>query len=183
MEEEYEYKPQSSITDFPSNKYHIGRRRVLATLLDSMMLLAPLVAITANAAHFENFTVFTIVALIYPWFQISYFVFSHYRSGQTFAKATLNIRLVDISESGGITLKQALLRECVWIAIEVFALMAYLIRTINSASELPWLDMIESVGSSFATIWFILEVVTVLTNKNRRSIGDYIAGTIVIRTE
>ena len=36
---------------------------------------------------------------------------------------------------------------------------------------------------SISLLWFLLELITMLTNKKRRAIHDYIAGSVVIRYE
>jgi uncharacterized RDD family membrane protein YckC len=34
-----------------------------------------------------------------------------------------------------------------------------------------------------ATLWFLLEIATMLTNEKRRAVHDFIAGSVVIRDE
>ena len=40
----------------------------------------------------------------------------------------------------------------------------------------PWLFL------AIPMIWFVLEIVTMLTNDHRRALHDFIAGTVVVRT-
>lgn len=166
-----------------SNKYHIGRRRAVALLLDSILIYVPLLAVTSNAMNFQNYTLLAIASIIYPVFKMSYFVLWHYHSGQTLAKSVLNIKVVDVTESRSITLKQAVMRELVWILIEGTVLLQYILNVFEVLDESGLIVTIAGFASTVGYLWLLLEVVTVLTNKERRSINDFIAGTVVIRTE
>lgn len=168
---------------YPTNLYQNGSRRFLAAILDAIIVSVPLMVITMNAARVGNFTVIQWSAVLFPFLQIFYSVFNHYKSGQTWAKSLLNIKVVDVSENRKLTLKQAVYRDSVWIFFAVAGLLVFIIEENNPNADNPVLRTIGYISDNFASTWFILEIVTMFTNKKRRAFHDYLAGSVVVRVE
>ncbi len=173
----------TEITFQPSNKYRIGKRRILAAILDSFLISVPFIAITSNASTFGNYTLIAWMVALQPLVQISYSVLCHYFYGQTLAKSVLNIKVIDVSEDSKITLQQALLRDSVWIGMALLTIINNLFPEIGFIYENPIIGFIATLAQSFGSIWIILELVTMFTNKKRRSLHDYIAGTVVVKVQ
>ena len=118
-----------------------------------------------------------------------YTVIMHARLGQTVGKIGCKVRVVDAATEGRISFFQALIREGIPIALNLgFAAYATALFFSTSASQqadpgvmIAKLSSMALLGSVPA-LWFLVEVVTMFTNEKRRALHDYIAGTVVIRT-
>ena len=117
-----------------------------------------------------------------------YTVVMHARYGQTIGKMVTKVRVVDVRTEGRISWRQAWLREGIpmilslsFVTYEVFAILtgrvsASAIANGEALASTPfWLLM------ALPALWFVAEVLTMLTNKKRRALHDFIAGTVVVR--
>lgn len=120
---------------------------------------------------------------------LAYTVVMHTRYGQTYGKMVCKIRVVDHKTEGPISFKQALLREGI-PAIITLGIIGYEICLILKGEitqdavikgELITLQPFQ-ILTLLPLLWFIAEVLTMLTNEKRRALHDYIAGTVVVRT-
>ena len=85
--------------------------------------------------------------------------------------------MVDAKTECPITFKQALLRDAIPAVLIVCLLTAGTFSTITGDESL-----IFWVFAVLAT-WFLLELITMLFNKKRRALHDFIAGTVVVRSD
>jgi uncharacterized RDD family membrane protein YckC len=129
-----------------------------------------------------------LLGLWFVLYTFSYDIYSvvfHAKYGQTLGKMAMGIRVLSVSETK-LSFRQALLRDAVPILISSTSLIYWLPRIAAGASpysvnfEFTWVDEVSTYGS---LIWFIAELVTMLTNARRRAIHDFIAGSVVVRTE
>lgn len=117
-----------------------------------------------------------------------YTVVMHARYGQTVGKMVCKVRVVDYRTEGNITYLQACLREGI-PAIVTFVFLGYeLIGILNGNVSSKALENGQiDIGKTFwiltalPVLWFLAEVLTMLTNSKRRALHDFIAGTVVIR--
>lgn len=168
-----------------ANKYKTFGNRFLAGLIDSFLLIIMLVIL--NPWLYSTQLPKAIYILHFIINSTAYYFYSvlmHGRYGQTVGKMLCNVKVIDKSEKHPITYKQAFLRDSVAIIIgliSMFALLPEVLRGINPA-DLP--DSVwHATLSLFSTLWFFLEITTMMTNKKRRALHDYIAGTVVILTK
>lgn len=119
-----------------------------------------------------------------------YTVVMHGRYGQTIGKIVTKVRVVDFRTEGKISFRQAWLREGIpvilslgMVGYEVYAILTWSASPVAidnddglAAGKSFWLL------SSIPGLWFLAEVLTMLTNDKRRALHDFIAGTVVIRT-
>jgi uncharacterized RDD family membrane protein YckC len=166
---------------YPANIYQNGSRRFLAAILDAIIVSVPLIVITLNAVRVGNFVVIQWAAVLFPFLQIFYSVYNHYKSGQTWAKSLLNIQVVDVSENRKLTLKQAMYRDSVWIFFAVAGLLVFIIQENDPNADNAVFRTIDYISDNFASTWFLLEILTMFTNKKRRAFHDYLAGSVVVR--
>lgn len=119
-----------------------------------------------------------------------YTVVMHGRYGQTFGKMVTKVRVVDYKTEGQISFRQAWLREGIPMVLSL-GLLGYEVFAILTGSATPRSianGNALTTGKSFwllstlPGLWFLAEVLTMLTNSKRRALHDYIAGTVVIRT-
>lgn len=110
------------------------------------------------------------------WFL--YIFIMHGKYGQTLGKMACKIKVVDHETEQPISYRQSLLREGIQIGIWLAFFSQQLVSKIDSEFPPKALFFL----SCLPLIWFIGEVVSIFSNKKRRSLHDYIAGTVVVRT-
>jgi uncharacterized RDD family membrane protein YckC len=170
--------------DSMDRTYRTFWRRLAALVIDSSLLLPfalVLLAAGALAATPEPQFVLHVIASL---FGVAYSVIFHSWCGQTVGKMITRVRVVDLS-GRAIGVKQATLRDGPTIALSV-ATVAFGARAILSGHD-PFnlFDPQAALPPELVIanlIWILAEFVTMLTNKRRRAIHDWIAGTLVIRT-
>jgi len=121
---------------------------------------------------------------------IFYTVFFHARYGQTIGKMVTRVRVVDCRTREKVTLKQACLRESIpfvltlcLMSYQLFAVLAWGAKPDAVVqSDLARNKRIFWLLSAASGVWFLVEVLTMLTNEKRRALHDFIAGTVVMRT-
>jgi uncharacterized RDD family membrane protein YckC len=124
-----------------------------------------------------------ILTAIYNFSRPVYTIWMHGRYGQTVGKKALNIILLNVEETRVINYKEALLRESPYlIMLFLYSILSIYILFSNGNFS-PSLVVSVSILSFTNLIWFLLEVITMLTNNKRRALHDLIAGSVVIRKE
>ncbi|TQV85548.1 RDD family protein [Aliikangiella coralliicola] len=112
-----------------------------------------------------------------------YSVLLHGLFGQTLGKMVVRVKVVDAVTEKEINFQQAILRDCVPIFTLVFMLVSALFVTedmfISEQSPQWFAYVLLGFGISYF-IWHLLEIITMLFNKKRRALHDFIAGTVVV---
>jgi len=102
-----------------------------------------------------------------------YSIFSHYKYGQTIGKKITNVKVVsNLDESKLIGLANAIKRDNVGIILSILGFLIY-----NSPGQFDlsvYMLLFSTVG------WGLAEIVSMLFNKKRRAIHDYLANSVVI---
>ncbi|MFS1476397.1 RDD family protein [Vibrio lentus] len=165
-----------------TNKYSNFWRRFFAILVDSIVFL-PLEWIDdyVLSGVINSGGVFA-WGVAYSLIGITYYVGMHVKYGQTIGKMVTRVKVVDISESRNLTLKQSCMRDIVPIILIPFQLYLYAQLSFNGET---W----ESLEQGRALIffgyimigWVILEFISMLFNHKRRAIHDFIAGSVVVK--
>jgi uncharacterized RDD family membrane protein YckC len=113
----------------------------------------------------------------------------HGRYGQTVGKMAVRVKVLDARTGNPISWRQAFIRESIPLAMTL-ALLAFLVAGPSAdvlavdvaADSLPAFSLGEWLLLTLPMLWFVAEVVTMLTNAKRRALHDFIAGTVVVRT-
>jgi uncharacterized RDD family membrane protein YckC len=161
-------------------KYQTGWARFWAAFIDGLVFL-PLglfedyfLLPTDNKLGMIGWIIF-IVILSY-----AYSVLLHARYGQTLGKMAMKVKITDQSETKSITFLQAFMRDSVGMVISLVAVIFLYFQFDN-------IQLIEKGYDDFLMPWFfswiIIELGTMLFNRKRRAIHDFIAGTVVVRTK
>lgn len=113
---------------------------------------------------------------------ISYYVILHAKYGQTIGKMVMKVKVVDVSESRNITVKQSCMRDIVPIimvpfTVYAYAQLAFFGKTWQSLDQ----DSVLTIVSLIMISWVVLESVSMLFNEKRRAVHDYIACSVVVR--
>jgi len=119
-----------------------------------------------------------------------YTVVLHARYGQTVGKMVTKVQVVDFRTEGSISWRQALLREGIPVALSTGFLIWEVLCIIGGERNPNDISANEALSDSgvfwflaaLPGFWFIAEVLTMLTNEKRRALHDFIAGTVVVRT-
>jgi len=119
-----------------------------------------------------------------------YTVVMHALHGQTVGKMVTKVQVVDFRTERSISWRQAWLREGIPIFLSL-GILGYEVHSILTGRVSPssLANGEELIGSkafwllsALPALWFLAEVVTMLTNEKRRALHDLIAGTVVVRT-
>jgi len=158
------------------DKYSTFWERIAANAIDDTLLkitgFASVLFIT-NTSAFNQITL--IVASIFPYF---YSIILHGYLGQTIGKMLMGIKVFDKDEVTPITMKQAFIRDCIPLLLAMILLILSLFGFINAETESNTATIFLSI---ILVSWTLLEIITLLFDKRRRALHDYIAGTVVLK--
>jgi uncharacterized RDD family membrane protein YckC len=166
--------------DIKYNKYRTFWPRFWARMIDGIVFI-PLdligemafgTAITHNALW-----IFSSVLIVF-----AYSVLMHGYFGQTIGKMIVRVRVLDISETK-LSLRQAFFRDAVPIALAFLILIFDKSHFIPVERDILINEMSIPVRLLFyvSALWFFLELITMLSNKKRRALHDFIAGSVVVK--
>jgi len=165
-------------------RYQTFRARFFAGIIDGF-LFYPLSLFDGffSAPERSGLTVVLWNVFLYSSYWI-YSVVLHARYGQTVGKMAMKVKVLDVSETRTPGFAQAFLRDIGYILMNSVAL-AYLVYLFATGRDVR-LDETSIaahvlVWANFG--WFIIEVITMSTNQKRRALHDYIARTVVVRTD
>lgn len=106
-----------------------------------------------------------------------YVILLHHRFGQTLGKMATEVKVVSFPNEGALTMRRAFVRD---------GLLPVIFSTMLILGVFLFVDDFDNAMTAFALFiglyfgWYLLELVTMLSNKKRRALHDYIAGTVVI---
>lgn len=157
-------------------KYTSFWDRFFAGVVDGLVFI-PLGIIQMIFIDFDTSqTVFYILAVVNSTIFYCYSILMHHKYGQTVGKMALSIKVIDADEENmNITLKQAVLRDSIPLAFEVVILITALISLLNT----NYFD--DSYFDYPETMWFVIEILTMMTNAKRRAAHDFLARTVVVK--
>lgn len=165
-----------------ASKYHTGLRRLAAAIIDSIIFTPLLFADLWVLNQTDN------VWIVFAWtvFNASlyylYSIFFHYRFGRTVGKWIVGIKVVDLSETRLLSLKQSFLRDSLYVILQVLGFIYFLYRVAQTGDiDIIIMDYRNFIDYSFLS-WMAIELLSMLTNEKRRAIHDLLAGSVVIVT-
>jgi uncharacterized RDD family membrane protein YckC len=126
----------------------------------------------------ESVTLLSVIGFFSGIFPFLYNIVLHASGGQTIGKMFMRIKVFDKSEKKVISFTQAFLRDSVPIAAII--IMDFILPEIWPGNIILILAAIRFV-LILLIVWSMLEVVTLLFNRKRRALHDYIAGTVVLK--
>jgi uncharacterized RDD family membrane protein YckC len=162
-------------------QYQTTRKRFWAGVIDGLVL-----TVLANLRNYlltdEAFVYNEIIIIVFNLLEISYGVLLHFFYGQTFGKMLMKIKVIDVSETRNITFNQSVFRDFFYLLSFVFFVFLSVYVTVTGEVSLFASSLFDGFGY-VSFVWFILEIVTCLFNQKRRALHDFIAGTVVVRTD
>lgn len=116
-----------------------------------------------------------------------YSISLHGRYGQTVGKMVTRVRIVDARTDGPISFRHSFLRDSIPILVNIpFVTFSTYELVVRKMSNKPWPSEENTAGVDWGMLiivfWLTAEAITMLTNKRRRAIHDFVAGTAVVRT-
>ncbi|HYV91523.1 MAG TPA: RDD family protein [Chitinophagales bacterium] len=166
-----------------AERYRTGLKRLQAAIVDGI-LFSPFLVVDRWIANstvgdyviigWETFTIFI---------PIFYSIISHYKFGQTLGKWVAGVKVLDISETRNITLRQSFFRDGFYLLVELAGFFYYLTLVLLTGETGYLLINFNSFANTPFFIWTLFELITLLTNNKRRAIHDFLAKSVVIRTE
>ena len=166
-------------------KYQTGLKRFLAAIVDGIIFL-PLVLVdkliySFPTTHLSSLFIWQAFLTFAP---IAYSIILHYKYGQTIGKSVVNVTVLDVDEARKLNLRQAIYRDSFYVIVTTITFFYFgflFMRT--DTPELVLNDYIEFSGNSIFFWWTVIELITMLTNKKRRAVHDFLAKSVVVRTE
>ena len=165
------------------NRYQTFWRRVLAGLIDGLVFI-PIGFLSDYLFSSERSAPALIIwGVTYYSALWIYGVVLHACYGKTIGKMAMRIRVLDISEERIPTFRQAFARDIFYIFINVLSSVyfIYLVLTGEYVIGAVEKNMPGQIMTWAAIGWFLLEILSMITNKKRRAVHDYIAGTVVVK--
>lgn len=110
-----------------------------------------------------------------------YTIYFHWKTGQTIGKKIMKVKVMDVSEENGLTLKQAFLRDSVYMALQIAGMVLIFSNIISlGAYSDVGIEPYNAYLSYLSLAWFLIEIITMFSNEKGRALHDMIAGTVVI---
>jgi uncharacterized RDD family membrane protein YckC len=112
-----------------------------------------------------------------------YYIALHAKFGQTVGKMATGVKVVDKSEQSAISWRQAVMRYIVQMLLSV-PLVAWIFKfgfPVKGGTYYGIAAIVAYAWGIAISAWFVAEVVTMLCNRKRRAVHDFIAGTVVVR--
>jgi uncharacterized RDD family membrane protein YckC len=166
-----------------TEKYRTGLKRLWAAIVDGIVFV-PLFLVeqwiykkTSNTSILFAWTTFVAFA------PLVYSIILHYKYGQTIGKWVATVKVLDISETRKLTLLQTILRDSVYLLIAVIGFAYYAVLLAQTQDPRAILSDYASFSDNPVVWWTLIELVTMLTNTKRRAVHDFLAKSVVVRTE
>lgn len=167
------------------NRYQTLERRLGALIVDLIVVAAPIAVLDLFIRSLDLSAI-----LLIPWLLISTFTGAGYNIllqgwyGQTLGKMLLGVMVVRNNDEGPISVYEASLREIPTMVFDAIAFASRAHALLSGGS----LDFSASKPTDnllmFITLpWVLAEVIVALKTRKRRAIHDFIAGTVVVRTD
>lgn len=164
-------------------RYNTFRQRFFAGWIDGFILW-PLTLLDRFLLVPERGFVICIVWAVISYSTVwLYSVVLHAKYGKTVGKHLMGVKVLDCSEDRLPTFGQALMRDIGYALLNTFALCYDIVFLVRGSQPGPGSAVVVMILSSAGMLWFLLEVITMMTNDKRRAFHDFIAGTVVVREE
>ncbi|HLK04977.1 MAG TPA: RDD family protein [Candidatus Acidoferrum sp.] len=168
---------------FVEEKYQTFYQRFWAGIIDGLVFIP--VDIVSYLAFSSANPKWVVIAwgVVYYTSRWIYSVGMHARYGMTVGKHSMDVIVLDVSEQRLPSLKQALLRD-IFLIFSRLVLLFNFIRVVLASGYSEHIDkQLGWFGAALSwvgLVWFLLELVTMLSNNKRRALHDLIAGTVVV---
>jgi len=167
----------------------------LGSLLLDFLFLLPIIFITLYINSFGR--IYYILAII-PSIAVGlwYNVYLVQKYGGTPGKLVLGVKILKLNGEQ-VTWREAILRHSVLFALTIFGTVIALVSLLSANDSyyenLGWLQKQQYLMALSPTlfqvygwannVWVYGELIVLLTNKKKRAVHDFIAGTVIVKTK
>ena len=166
-----------------TEKYRTGQKRIWTAIVDGIVFMPFLlvdrflISPTTNEYLIISWQTFTVFV------PILYSIIAHYKYGQTIGKWVAGVKVLDISGTQTINLRQSILRDSFYLTVEVIGFFYFIFLVVKNGDTQYFFDGFNDFAGTPFLIWTLLELITMFTNNKRRAIHDFLAKSVVVRTE
>ena len=161
-----------------TEKYRTGRKRFWVAIVDGIIFMPLLFVDRWFLNHADKTSLilsWTICSIFLPSL---YSILLHYKYGHTIGKWVAGLQVVDLGETKKMTLKQSVLRESFYLIISIAGLS--LVFQTGDAGYI--FNSYQKFANQAILWWTLIELITMFSNSKRRALHDYIAKSVVVRT-
>ncbi|WP_251358652.1 RDD family protein [Kangiella sp. TOML190] len=174
LRESAETETKASIEEL---KYNTFWPRFFAIIIDSIILSVLIWICFSFILKPENYSD-TFFQAIDDFIFVVYSILMHSLcSGQTLGKMITGVQIVTFEDEANISYKHAIMRDIVPLTLMLFAYVSILFNLSEQTS-----NSILFIVAISIIIWYLLEIVTMLFNQKHRALHDFVANTVVVRT-
>lgn len=166
-----------------TEKYRTGLKRLWAAIVDGIVFLPFLLVEQWIYKTTSNISVLFAWATFVAFTPLIYSVVLHYKYGQTIGKWVATVKVLDISEKRKLTLRQAILRDSFYLLVVTVGFVYYVLLLTRTDDPQAILTDYSNFSDNPVFWWTLIEIITMLTNSKRRAVHDFLAKSVVIRTE
>jgi uncharacterized RDD family membrane protein YckC len=165
----------------PIDKYNTFGKRFLAGIVDDILFI-PFMLLQNYYEDEGNTNGLLFANILFAVCWMTYVVIGHGKYGQTVGKKLMRLKVFRLNETDVIGYKRAFYREAVWFIGSMIILLFVLtsgkdvLRDGGKSDDMIYLGYLDL----FTLVWFILELVTMLFNRKRRALHDFMAGSVVV---
>lgn len=163
------------------SKYQTFWQRFAAIVIDGLIFL-PLSYFVTFFYQFSDPKNTLIILVLDQALFLIYSVYMHGKFGQTIGKWIMRVKVLSLDETK-LSMRQALLRDAVPIGLScIYTIVAInpIFSGLNPESK-EFYQAIPIGVSGFAIAVVLTEILSMLTNSKRRSVFDFIAGSVVVK--
>lgn len=171
------YKHYRKREVYDEERYSTFWPRFWAPSIDSIILwpvsnLLPFLIFKVFPSAFNAASI--LVTLLY----YAYSIYFHGTRGGTIGKLKCKIKVVSAKNEQKIGLKKALIRDAIPLLLSLALYVYILFLEPGEFEDSQYLSIVPVIYG----LWFLAEIITMLTNKKRRALHDFLAGTVVVRS-
>ena len=163
-------------------KYRTGIKRLGAAIVDGIVFLPLLLFEQWLFSATQNISIHVAWIIFAAFLPIFYSIILHYKYGQTIGKWVNGVKVVHVSEIRTLTFKESVLRDIVYLSVQIIALVYFLFLFQQGHDFTEFVEDFGDFSIVPLFIWNFLELMTMLLNPKRRAIHDFIAKSVVVRT-
>ena len=170
-------------------RYQTIGPRFLALLIDSLLAIPFSILIMALSGFTGSSKVSFILTVALTAAPVIYIILMHAYFGQTLGKMAMKVKVLDISERP-ITFAQAVIRSLPQL-LPVFITASMLIQTMFEQMEprpsneftTETFSTLLAIANFLYLFWTIGDIISALLTEKKRALHDFLAGTVVVRTD
>jgi uncharacterized RDD family membrane protein YckC len=166
-------------------------QRLAAALIDLAVFLPVIAAQAIFFKHSKGLAIALVIPLSFCF--LAYVIYCHGRYGQTIGKRVMRIRVLTISRER-LAWSNAWARSSVDIGLTALSTLSFFVALLHIPESLYYVDSYfeqiknlqayepfwTSWSATATQVWVWGEFVTMLFNKQRRALHDFIGGTVVV---